>query len=105
MTQSFRDSELAGWTARADSYDKLFTPLSNQAIASIVAALGNVRGARVLDVCCGSGHLTAALLSAGANAEGLDFAPTIVAKAAANHPHIQFRQGDAESLPYQDESF
>lgn len=105
MTNSFRDSELAGWTARADSYDELFTPLSNQAISPIVAALGNLRAARILDVCCGSGHLTAALANAGAHAEGLDFAPTIVAKAAANHPDLRFRQGDAESLPYQDESF
>ena len=101
MSESFRDSELSGWTSRADSYDKLFTPLSNQVIPPIIAALGNVRGKRVLDVCCGSGHLTAALISAGAEAEGLDFAPTIVAKATANHPDIRFRQGDAESLPYE----
>ena len=105
MSGSFRDAELSGWTARADSYDKLFTPLSNQVILPIVAALGNVRGKRVLDVCCGSGHLTAALLSAGADAEGLDFAPTIVAKAMANHPGIRFTQGDAESLPYENDSF
>jgi len=105
MSESFRDSELSGWTSRADSYDKLFTPLSNQVIPPIIAALGNVRGKRVLDVCCGSGHLTAALISAGAEAEGLDFAPTIVAKATTNHPDIRFRQGDAESLPYERESF
>jgi SAM-dependent methyltransferase len=59
----------------------------------------------VLDVCCGSGHLTAALISAGAEAEGLDFAPTIVAKATANHPDIRFKQGDAEKLPYENDSF
>jgi ubiquinone/menaquinone biosynthesis C-methylase UbiE len=105
MKASFRDAELSGWTSRADSYDKLFTPLSNQVIAPIIAALGNVRDKRVLDVCCGSGHLTAALISAGADAEGLDFAPTIVAKATANHPKIRFRQGDAESLPYEEDSF
>ena len=105
MSELFRDSELSGWTSRADSYDKLFTPLSNQVIPPIIAALGNVRGKRVLDVCCGSGHLTAALISAGAEAEGLDFAPTIVAKATANHPDIRFRQGDAESLPYEEGVF
>jgi len=97
---SFRDSELAGWTARADSYDKLFTPISVQAITPIVSALGDVRGLRILDVCCGSGHLTAALARQGADVEGLDFAPTMVAKAAANFPGMNFRQGDAERLPY-----
>ena len=105
MDGSFRDAELSGWTARADSYDRLFTPLSNQVIPPIIAALGDIRGKRVLDVCCGSGHLTAALIGAGADAEGLDFAPTIVDKAKANHPDIRFTQGDAESLPYEKETF
>ena len=61
MTGSFRDSELAGWTARADSYDRLFTPISDQAIPPILSRLGDVRGMRVLDVCCGSGRLTVSL--------------------------------------------
>ena len=105
MTGSFREAELSGWTARADSYDKLFTPISNQAIAPVLAKLGDVRGKRVLDICCGSGHLTAALASNGAEAEGLDFAPTMVAKACVNYPAIRFRQGDAESLPYESNVF
>lgn len=100
MPFSFRDAELSGWTARADSYDRLFTPISDQAIPAIVARLGDLRGKRVLDVCCGPGHLTAALASHGAEAEGLDFAGTMVARASTTHPGIRFRQGDAESLPY-----
>jgi SAM-dependent methyltransferase len=105
MAGSFRDAELSGWTARAESYDKLFTPISNQAIPPILAKLGDVHGKRVLDVCCGSGHLTAALARSGAEAEGLDFAPTMVARASANYPAIRFRQGDAASLPYESNSF
>ena len=105
MASSFRDSELAGWTARADSYDKLFTPISDQAIAPVVAKLGEVRGRRILDVCCGSGRLTAALASIGADVEGLDFAPTMVARASANCPGLKFRQGDAEKLPYEQNIF
>jgi SAM-dependent methyltransferase len=105
MTSSFRDSELAGWTARADSYDKLFTPISDQAIAPIVSTLGDVRGRRILDVCCGSGRLTAALARMGADVEGLDFAPTMVARAAANFPGLNFRQGDAERLPCEQNTF
>jgi ubiquinone/menaquinone biosynthesis C-methylase UbiE len=105
MASSFRDSELTGWTARADSYDQLFTPISDQAIAPIVSTLGDVRGTRVLDVCCGSGRLTAALARMGADVEGLDFAPTMVARASANCPGIKFRQGDAERLPYEQSIF
>lgn len=105
MAGSFRDSELAGWTARADSYDKLFTPISDQAIAPIVSTLGDVGGRRILDVCGGSGRLTAALAKLDADVEGLDFAPTMVAKAAADYPGIKFRQGDAERLPYDQNIF
>jgi ubiquinone/menaquinone biosynthesis C-methylase UbiE len=105
MTSSFRDSELAGWTARADSYDKLFTPISDQAIAPIVSKLDDVRGRRILDVCYGSGRLTAALARLGADVEGLDFAPTMVARASANFPGIKFRQDDAERLPYDQNMF
>lgn len=75
MTGSFGDAELSACTARAESYDKLFTPISNQAIPPVLAKLGDVRGKRVLDICCGSGHLTAALTRNGAEAEGLDFEP------------------------------
>jgi SAM-dependent methyltransferase len=67
----------------------------------ILSALGDLSGKAVLDVCCGPGHLAAAAVQRGATAEGIDFAPTMVAKAARNYPAIPFREGDAESLPYE----
>ncbi len=105
MVASFKESELAGWTARADSYDELFTPISDQAVAPILSVLGDIRGMRVLDVCCGAGHLTAALAGRGAEAQGLDFASTMVARASANYPGVEFQKGDAESLPYDENAF
>jgi SAM-dependent methyltransferase len=105
MTGSFRDAEHSGWTARADSYDRVFTPISDQAIPHMLAPLGDLRGKRVLDVCCGSGNMTAALANNGAIAEGIDFAPTMIAKASAHYPAISFQHGDAEALGYPDNSF
>jgi SAM-dependent methyltransferase len=102
MTDPFRDAEHAGWTARADRYDRVFTPISNQAIPHMLTPLGDLRGKRVLDICCGSGHMTAALADKGATAEGIDFAATMIAKASAHYPAISFRQGDAEALFYPD---
>jgi SAM-dependent methyltransferase len=102
---SFRADEFAGWTARAESYDRLFTPISNQAIPSMLAALGELRNKRVLDVCCGLGHLTAALAAGGADAEGLDFAPSMVLRAGAHYPTLRFLRGDAEKLPFDDNAF
>jgi SAM-dependent methyltransferase len=62
-------------------------------------------GKRLLDVCCGTGHLAAAAAARGAEAQGLDFADTMVARARANHPRVAFRQGEAEALPYAEASF
>ena len=103
--RSFRDTELAGWTARAASYDELFVPVTNQIISPMIAALGSMDGKRVLDVCCGPGHLAAAMAGKGATVEGIDFAATMVAKARENYPALRFREADAEALPYDDGAF
>lgn len=105
MVSSFRDEELAGWSARPASYDHHLSPITNQLITPIVAALGPLRGRRVLDVCCGPGHLVGAMAAGGANVEGIDFAATMVAKARQNYPSLKFQEGDAEALPYADGSF
>lgn len=105
MKVSFREAELAGWTARAESYDRLFAPITAQVIAPILRVLEPVAGKRVLDVCCGPGHLSAALAEEGAAVEGLDFAAAMVARARQNYPAVRFGVADAEALPYQDGAF
>jgi ubiquinone/menaquinone biosynthesis C-methylase UbiE len=105
MENAFREAELAGWSTRPASYDRHLSPITNQVIAPVIAALGPLAGTRVLDVCCGPGHLAGALAAAGAAVEGLDFAPAMVAKARENHPGLAFREGDAEALPYADGAF
>lgn len=105
MPISFRDAELAGWSARPASYDQHISPITTQVIAPILAALGPLDGQRVLDVCCGPGHLAGALAAAGAAAEGLDFAAPMVARARANYPNLAFLEGDAEALPYANGAF
>jgi ubiquinone/menaquinone biosynthesis C-methylase UbiE len=105
-SMSFREAEQAAWTARADSYDAVFSALTGQAIPHILAALGDdLAGRALLDVCCGPGHLAAAAAARGARAEGIDFAPTMVARARRNHPTLPFREGDAQLLPHPDACF
>jgi len=66
-------------------------------------------GQRVLDVACGSGN--AALIAARRYCEvtGLDFAPNLIerarARAAADGVEAEFIVGDAQDLPFQDDSF
>jgi ubiquinone/menaquinone biosynthesis C-methylase UbiE len=103
--KAFRDLEHAGWTARAGAYDGSFAVVTGQAIASILDTFGSLRGKRLLEVACGTGHLAGAAAQRGAVAEGLDFAGTMVAKAARNYPDLRFAEGDAQRLPYESERF
>ncbi|MCW5737736.1 MAG: methyltransferase domain-containing protein, partial [Enhydrobacter sp.] len=105
MKRSFRDSELEGWSARSETYDHFLTPITNQVVASMIGALGVVSSKLVLDVCCGPGHLAGSLAQSGADVVGLDFAMPMVERARDNYPGLDFRQGDAEALPFQNQSF
>jgi ubiquinone/menaquinone biosynthesis C-methylase UbiE len=105
MNGSFRDAELDGWSKRSETYDQYLAPITSQVAGPIIAALGAVAGKLVLDVCCGPGHLSGTLALSGAHVEGIDFAMPMVAKARANYPGLSFRQGDAESLPFEGYAF
>jgi SAM-dependent methyltransferase len=66
-------------------------------------------GERVLDVACGTGVVALTAARMGAVAEGLDLTPALLERARqhaalAGLP-VDFREGDAEALPYPDASF
>jgi ubiquinone/menaquinone biosynthesis C-methylase UbiE len=105
MTGSFRDAELDGWSTRSETYDQYLAPITNQVVGPMIAALGAVAGKLVLDVCCGPGHLAGSLAQSGASVEGIDFAMPMIAKARENYPSLNFRQGDAEALPFDAHTF
>lgn len=65
-------------------------------------------GGSALDVACGSGKLTAELARIAGNrgrVVGLDFSPEMLTVARAHHPGIDFMEGDALSLPFDEASF
>jgi len=62
-------------------------------------------GTRLLDVACGPGRCAAAAAARGGAPLGSDAAVGMVAAARARYPEIEFRQGDAERLPFADASF
>src|SRR5262245_20937937 len=66
-------------------------------------------GDTVLDVACGAGNATIPAAKTGAQATGLDITPELLeaAQAAAADAGVQIEwiEGDAEQLPFDDESF
>ena len=79
-----------------------------------VVQLAAVRqGQRALDVCCGTGDLALALAQCGAEVTGLDFSQAMLQIAEARRQKnqqsqcadVKFIQGDAQRLPFPDNSF
>jgi ubiquinone/menaquinone biosynthesis C-methylase UbiE len=76
---------------------------------NFVARLNLQSGMKVLDVACGTGNQSIPAARAGAQVTGLDIAPNLLAQAKARAAEeklpIEFIEGDAEELPFDDASF
>lgn len=102
---AFRAFERAGWESVPRAYDDCFARLTSQSIEPLLDA-GDVRaGMEVLDVATGPGYAAAAAAKRGAGVVGVDFSLAMLEEARRQHPAIEFRAGDAEQLPFADESF
>jgi demethylmenaquinone methyltransferase/2-methoxy-6-polyprenyl-1,4-benzoquinol methylase len=62
-------------------------------------------GDRVLDTCCGTGDLALACERAGGRVIGLDFSERMLERARRKSSAIEWVQGDALALPFEDDSF
>jgi ubiquinone/menaquinone biosynthesis C-methylase UbiE len=76
---------------------------------SLVEAVDPVPGERVLDVACGSGNTAIAAARFFTDVVGLDYVPELLERgrerAAAERLEIEFVEGDAQALPFDDGSF
>lgn len=77
--------------------------------AEFVERLKIPRGARVLDVACGTGNTAIPAARTGAVVTGVDIATNLLdqarKRAAAEKLKVQFEEGDAEELPYPNATF
>jgi SAM-dependent methyltransferase len=75
----------------------------------LVQRVGVQAGEEVLDVACGTGNATIPAAQAGARATGLDLTPALLDgarhRAAEAGVEIEWVEGDAENLPFDDASF
>lgn len=81
----------------------LVTPLGR----ALVEACGIGPGERVLDVAAGTGNAAIAAARVGADVTAADLTPELLAAGHASVPDlpIDWRQADAEALPFADSSF
>jgi ubiquinone/menaquinone biosynthesis C-methylase UbiE len=93
----------------AEIYEEFFLPALFQEWTERVADAAQIQGGdRVLDVACGTGVLArtvAARVSPTGSVIGLDVNPGMLAVAAQKAPHIDWRHGQAEALPFDAASF
>jgi SAM-dependent methyltransferase len=98
--ESFRRFQHAGWQAAAAGYGDGLTPLTAQAAGPLLDAAGVRHGTRVLEVASGPGDVAAAAARRDAIVTGVDFSAAIIELARRRHPAVDFREGEAEALPF-----
>lgn len=104
-SDAFRAFEHAGWERIPERYHESFADLTTQAIGPLLDAVDVRYGVRLLDVATGPGYVAGAAAERGASVVGVDFSAAMVAQARRQYPTPEFREGDAEELPFPDGSF
>lgn len=105
MVDAFTEFEHEGWERVAGKYDSTWASSTRQFIAPLLDAAEVSDGMSVLDVGCGPGYVSAAAAERGAKPTGLDFSSQMVGIARRTFPQIEFHEGDAQNLPFGDNTF
>jgi SAM-dependent methyltransferase len=101
---AFKEAQRQGW--------KHFAPLealTTPAAARLVKFASVRAGHHVLDVACGTGVVAITGARVGARVTGIDLTPELLERARENariaNLDVDFREGDAEALPFDDATF
>ena len=69
----------------------------------VIELLAPVQGERILDLGCGTGHLTSLIAAAGADVVGVDKSPSMIESAKRSYPDLEFIESDATTLDFDSE--
>ena len=78
---TFKEHELAGWSAKAGAYDDYFGAVTARISPALLDAARVTKGSRLLDIACGPGYVVGDAAERGADPTGIDFAEPMVAEA------------------------
>jgi SAM-dependent methyltransferase len=93
------------WGARARDWSEVQEPLARPLYEAVLDRLRLEPGERVCDVGCGSGVFCELAARRGAEVTGIDAAEELVAFASSRLPEGDFRVGEMERLPYENDWF
>ena len=106
--QAHNQKPAAVWSSGGELYDEVSQGISNS-IEHCVRRLMPRPGEKILDLATGTGWTSRSLARRGAKVTGVDIAADLIAaavkRAAAEGLAIEYKVGDAESLPFIDGSF
>ena len=71
--------------------------------SDVVSLLSPQPGEQILDLGCGTGHLTAQIAESGAHVTGVDTSAEMIAAAREAYPNLKFEIADARDLPFREE--
>lgn len=85
-------TDFARFVARREQQDLERDPI----LMAMLPLLGDVRGKRVLDACCGEGFFSRVIASRGAHVTGMDLSPRLIemAREKDSNNTIEYRVGD-----------
>lgn len=93
------------FTTAAGNYDRHIGRYGPALARELIAAAGVRPGDQVLDVGCGPGALTAALVAGGASVSAIDPSEPFATACADRNPAARVQVAAAEALPFADASF
>lgn len=65
----------------------------------LIELLAPLPGEQILDIGCGTGHLTAKIAISGAQVTGVDRSPEMIRRAREAYPEMRFEVADAANIP------
>ncbi len=101
----FTAFEQKGWENAAEAYYDHWGALSAQSALPLFDLAKVKPHARTLDVATGAGYVAAAAQQMGALPVGLDFSAAQVDLARKTYPGIEFIEGNAQELPFDNQTF
>ncbi|MDY6805840.1 MAG: class I SAM-dependent methyltransferase [Cyanobacteriota bacterium] len=84
----------------AELYDQKHSFVSGLGL-DLLELLSPKMGEKILDIGCGTGHLSYKITGKGAKVIGIDNAPAMISQANSNYPNLEFQLQSADHLSFE----